>query len=84
MWAAGDATDSNLLRALAYVGFLLNLFNLIPIGILDGGQLLRSYRYLRRGGAAGRAMCSPAMYRRGRRACSSLGMIGSHVVQHRL
>ena len=46
----GNATDSDLLRALAYVGFLLNLFNLIPIGILDGGHILRSWRVLRAGG----------------------------------
>jgi Zn-dependent protease len=83
VWAAGDMTDSNFLRALAYVGFLLNLFNLIPIGILDGGQLLRSYRYLRLGGASGRALLLAGMYL----AVAGLlviGMIGSHVVQHRL
>ena len=30
-WVAGAATDSELLLALAFVGFFLNLFNLIPI-----------------------------------------------------
>ena len=30
--------DSDLLRALAYTGFLLNLFNLIPVLPLDGGR----------------------------------------------
>ena len=30
--------DSNLLKALAYTGFLLNLFNLIPVVPLDGGR----------------------------------------------
>jgi Zn-dependent protease len=37
-WAAGAALDSDLLIALAFVGFLLNLFNLIPIVPLDGGR----------------------------------------------
>lgn len=37
-WGAGVALDSDLLVALAYVGFLLNLFNLIPILPLDGGR----------------------------------------------
>jgi Zn-dependent protease len=36
IWA--EQTDSNLLRGLAYVGFLLNLFNLVPIVPLDGGR----------------------------------------------
>ena len=83
VWVAGDATDSNLLRALAYTGFLLNLFNLIPIGFLDGGHLLRSYRYLKLGGARGRAYVLAGMY-----ASVALllvvGMYGAHVVQHRL
>jgi Zn-dependent protease len=35
---AGAATDSDLLRALAFVGFFLNLFNLIPVVPLDGGR----------------------------------------------
>jgi Zn-dependent protease len=34
----GEATGSELLVALAFVGFLLNLFNLIPIVPLDGGR----------------------------------------------
>lgn len=33
-------TDYPLFRALAYVGFLLNLFNLAPIGFLDGGRIV--------------------------------------------
>ncbi|MDX6547774.1 MAG: hypothetical protein QOG33_1324 [Gaiellales bacterium] len=36
--AAGVALDSDLLRALAYTGFFLNLFNLIPLLPLDGGR----------------------------------------------
>lgn len=32
-------TDLPIFAALAYVGFLLNLFNLAPIGFLDGGRI---------------------------------------------
>jgi Zn-dependent protease len=38
VWAYGAATDNNLLRALAFTGFFLNLFNLLPIVPLDGGR----------------------------------------------
>jgi Zn-dependent protease len=37
-WIA-RATDSTLMLALAYSGFMLNLFNLIPISPLDGGRI---------------------------------------------
>lgn len=33
-------TGSGLLMALAYVGFVLNLFNLIPLSPLDGGRIV--------------------------------------------
>lgn len=36
---AGDAIGSDLLVALAYSGFVLNLFNLIPVSPLDGGRI---------------------------------------------
>ena len=39
-WAAGEALDSAFLVALAYVGFLINLFNLIPVLPLDGGRAI--------------------------------------------
>jgi Zn-dependent protease len=38
VWVAGEALDSELLVALAFTGFLLNLFNLLPIVPLDGGR----------------------------------------------
>ncbi|HEY7961115.1 MAG TPA: site-2 protease family protein [Solirubrobacteraceae bacterium] len=38
--AIGELADSNLFRALAYVGFFLNLFNLIPVVPLDGGRAM--------------------------------------------
>ncbi len=37
-WIAGEGTGSELLLALAFTGFFLNLFNLIPIVPLDGGR----------------------------------------------
>jgi Zn-dependent protease len=37
-WGLGEAFDSEFLVALAFVGFLLNLFNLLPIVPLDGGR----------------------------------------------
>jgi Zn-dependent protease len=42
VWAIGAHRDSSMLLALAYLGFLLNAFNMIPIGFLDGGQVWRS------------------------------------------
>jgi Zn-dependent protease len=37
-WIAAEITGSEMLLGLAFVGFLLNLFNLIPIVPLDGGR----------------------------------------------
>jgi Zn-dependent protease len=38
VWVAAEASGSDLLLALAFVGFFLNLFNLIPVVPLDGGR----------------------------------------------
>jgi Zn-dependent protease len=38
VWGMGEALDSELLVALAFTGFFLNLFNLLPIVPLDGGR----------------------------------------------
>jgi Zn-dependent protease len=38
VWGYAEATDSELLLALAFTGFFLNLFNLLPIVPLDGGR----------------------------------------------
>jgi len=35
-----EATGSDMFRALAYIGFLLNLFNLLPVVPLDGGRAM--------------------------------------------
>jgi Zn-dependent protease len=82
-WVVGEANNSQLLQALGYFGFLINLFNLIPIGFLDGGQILRAFEYLRRGGAKTRAAMVGVAYV-GLAALLVLGMVGSHVSQHRL
>ena len=46
-YAIGAARSSDLFYAIAYFSFLLNLFNLIPIGILDGGAIVRAIRIAR-------------------------------------
>jgi Zn-dependent protease len=38
--AIGEAANSDMFRALAYVGFFLNLFNLLPVVPLDGGRAM--------------------------------------------
>jgi Zn-dependent protease len=43
----GESMDSNLLRALAFSGFLINLINLVPVGILDGGAIWSAIRLAR-------------------------------------
>jgi Zn-dependent protease len=100
-WVIGDRTDSNLMLALAYAGFLLNLINLAPVGILDGGAVWRAMRTARQvpawtpevaiaapystipGGGRGKAIEIGILY--GSLALLLvLGMIGTHVPQHRL
>jgi Zn-dependent protease len=40
VFGAAEALDSDLLRALAFTGFFLNLFNLVPLTPLDGGRAM--------------------------------------------
>jgi Zn-dependent protease len=40
LWIAGEAANSNSLKAIAFLGFLLNLFNLLPVIPLDGGRIV--------------------------------------------
>lgn len=39
-WVAGEAADSHRLKALAFLGFFLNIFNLLPVVPLDGGRIV--------------------------------------------
>jgi Zn-dependent protease len=48
-WAIGSARDTTWLVVLANIGFLLNAFNLLPIGFLDGGTVARAISQSRRG-----------------------------------
>jgi Zn-dependent protease len=48
-WAFGSSHGDHLLVQLAYVGFLFNALNLLPIGFLDGGTVYRSISATRRG-----------------------------------
>ena len=103
-WVVGSAIDSDLMRALAFTGFLINLINLVPVGILDGGAVLHAFRLARRsvpapagqefamgssypiavpGGGRARAMQIAILYGV-LVALIVLGMISTHVTQHRL
>src|SRR5207237_8279080 len=39
LYLAGVAWDSRQLKALAFLGFFINLFNLLPVVPLDGGRI---------------------------------------------
>ena len=103
-WAIGNATGSDLLHALAYAGFLINLINLIPVGILDGGAVWRAIRLARHsvatppgqelamgstypiaipGGGPSRALQIGVLYGV-LVTLIVIGMVGTHVTQHRL
>jgi Zn-dependent protease len=88
--AAAVSLDSDLLRALAYAGFLLNLINLAPIAFLDGAHVLRSWRILRAGGgrrdpaAARRLGAVVAVVSVATVAALVAGMVVAHVPQDRL
>jgi Zn-dependent protease len=49
VWAVGSAHNTVWLLVLANIGFLLNAFNLLPIGFLDGGAVLQAISQSRRG-----------------------------------
>jgi Zn-dependent protease len=82
-YVIGRADSSDLFLALAYFGFFINLINLIPVGILDGGAVWRSAAWLRRGGGAAKATLIYTLYF-GTAAALIVGMVVSHVAQHRL
>ncbi len=89
-WGLAEALDSRLLLALAYSGFLLNLFNLIPLVPFDGGFITGAARALSREpveygdtGSRGRGRLVWAMYL-GLAVLLALGMWKTHVPQDRL
>jgi Zn-dependent protease len=82
-YIAGRQQGSDLLLALAYFGFFLNLFNLIPVGIFDGGAVWRSARWLRLGGGATKATIVYALYF-GTALALVVGMVASHVPRSRV
>jgi Zn-dependent protease len=82
-FAFAQSNDSRLLYALAYSGFFLNLINMVPFSIFDGGAVWRSARYLRLGGGGRLAFASYALYF-GTAAALALGMYATYRPQHRL
>jgi Zn-dependent protease len=81
--AIAQSNGSRLMYALAYSGFFLNLFNMIPFGIFDGGAVWRSARFLRLGGGGRLAIASYLLYF-GTAAALILGMIATYRPQNRL
>lgn len=79
----GRSDHSQLFLALAYFGFFLNLFNLLPFGIFDGGAVWRSARFLRLGGGGVKALVAYVLYF-GTAIALVVGMVAAHVPQHRL
>jgi Zn-dependent protease len=82
-YAIGKAQGSDLMLSLAYLGFLLNLINLIPVGILDGGAIWRSAKWLRVGGGGAKAAFVYAVYA-GTAVALAVGMIAAHVPRGRV
>ena len=90
VWIAGEANDSRFLIALAYSGFFLNLFNLIPVRPFDGGFIWRSIKALRYGqrehvpwSSTARIGIASLIYG-GMIVAFALGMLATHFPQDRL
>ena len=83
IWAIGEQQSSRLLQALGYAGFLLNLFNMLPIGFLDGGSIWRAIKTMRVGGTPAKANVAMAAYV-ALAGLLLLGMVAAHVPQNRL
>ena len=82
-YLVGRSNGSQLLLAIAYFAFLLNLINLLPFGILDGGSIWRSTRFLWLGGGREKAIVSGALYA-ATAILLAIGAFGAYVPQHRL
>jgi Zn-dependent protease len=79
--ARSDGSD--LLLALAYFGFFLNLINLLPFAILDGAAVWRSTRFLWLGGGRNMAIISGGLYA-ATAIGLAIGMYAAYLPQHRL
>jgi len=82
-WVLAESADSDLLRALAYFAFFINLFNLVPIGFLDGGQAWKATRWLWLGGGRGKAVVSGLLFA-GTALVLAYGAWASYLPQDRL
>jgi Zn-dependent protease len=82
-YLVGRSNGSQLMLALAYAGFVLNLLNLIPIGFFDGGAIWRSARFLRLGGGGAKATFVYVLYGGAILFCV-LGAWAAYFPQHRL
>jgi Zn-dependent protease len=82
-YVAGQANGSDLLVALAFFGFFLNLFNLLPFGIFDGGAVWRSTRLLWHGGGRDKAVVSGILFA-GTALLLAVGAYVAYVPQNRL
>ena len=67
-----------------YFGFFLNLFNLLPFGILDGGAVWRSTRWLWHGGGREQGDRRRRSSTSAPRLLLALGHVAAHIPQHRL
>ena len=82
-FAIGKSQGSDVMTALGYFGFVLNLINLLPFGILDGGSVWRSTRWLWHGGGRDKALVSAFLY--GSTAVLlAVGAVAAYIPQHRL
>ncbi len=82
-YGTGRLESSQLLVALGYFGFVLNLINLIPAGILDGGSIWRSTRWLWVGGGRDKAVFCGSLFALTALALA-VGAVAAYVPQHRL
>ena len=80
---AGRADGSGLLVALGYFGFVLNLINLMPFGILDGGAVWRSTRFLWLGGGREKAIVAGTLFA-ATAVALAIGAFATYAPQHRL
>ena len=81
--SSARADGSDLLVALAYFGFFLNLFNLMPVGILDGGAIWRSTRWLWLGGGTREGDRLGVLFA-GTAVLLAFGAYAAYLPQHRL